>query len=207
MRGKLVKRRGFFSFAVIAAVTAAIILLAAYARSWNDYRNTQIYDLEARLVSQRANDSARFLSGMLDDAILDGEYNKLGCGWNGQKNATDACDNITKIFHGYLNATANLSSNGTTFYNTSPYVIECGNSTWTSSAAGASILHNTSLFFINLTANFTVNTTNARMHVDAFIDKMSQINISRSGALHGNYFNTSINGSYGRTQGFYANCT
>lgn len=197
-------KKAFFSFAIIAVVSAALILFAAYSKSWYDYRMASNYGLEARLVDQRANDSAFFLSGMLDDLLVDSAFNAMGCSASNLSNGTDVCMAAEARIGDYLQAAANLSYEPAivTFWNTTEYDFQCGNSTL--ETIGQPTPHNYTYIYANLTANYTVNSTNARKHVDILINKPFFF-INRSGD-HPNYFNATVTTAYARNQSFYVDC-
>ena len=196
------RKQAFFSFAIIAAVTAALIMFAAYSKSFYGYREVQNYALEARLVDQRANDSQYFLSGMLDDLMVDSGFNIMGCGTSNLSNATDVCAWAEANAAEYLESTANLSGNGITFRNTAGYVFRCGNTTWAPYPQPGNEIFNATLIRANLTANYTVNTTNSKKHIDIVIEKVFALIRSKDWAT----FNATINTAYGANQSYYVDC-
>ncbi|MFH1106395.1 MAG: hypothetical protein V1787_00715 [Candidatus Micrarchaeota archaeon] len=201
-------RKAFFSFVVIAAVSVALMLLAAYAKSWYDYRNTANYDLEVRLVDQRANDSETFISGMLDDIVVDSAYSTWGCkpSDTGPAGPYSLCTEASNSrMPAYWRAVANLSTAGVTFYNNTEYYFRCGWLSWVNKTAAPK--YNYTEYILNLTVNYTVNTSHAAVnHTLLMINKRFDVNSSNM--ANGKYINITIfNAAFGRAYSYYVDCT
>ena len=199
-------RKAFFSFAIIAVVTAALILFAAYAKSWYGYREVQNYALEARLVDQRANDSASFLGGVLADLLVDSAYDRMGCTGDAHNNATNVCEEAASAFAGYSIAEANLSDYAVQYERTAGYAFGCGNTTWALGSAfvsppGGLVYYNYTTIVANVTANYTVSTEHANKHVDIVVSRLLVVNRSKDG-----FFNATVQMPNGRNQAYYAYC-
>ncbi len=201
------RKRAFFSFAVIALVTIAFFFFAGLAFSNKEYRDSATYSLEDRKVYQRAQDLNAYLSGAIDDAIVDAAYQAYNCQTAGVAKAADDAGFCTALTAqpkiNYLTALGNLSSDGVTAISLSAYSFVCAN-------AGVTTTGFNFTRIVTTVVDYKVSSLHASKTGTYKFVKRADINLTKPSnvASAPMLFNVSINDTSVRTPySWWANCT
>jgi len=167
--------KGFFSLAIVALAAFAIAAIAAYVSSSGFASDARVAELDARLVSERADDAARFMNATLLDALLDSIYANCGC----------AAGTLTPggIFADF---SANAAAYSAASFRNLSTPLTTVDAAYSLAAFSASSCDST--FEADAAATITANSTRAK--------KTMAANYSFSPAIHmdGSEFNASVSG-------------